>query len=566
LENALTELQRRELVREISPQPQQVFSFKHVLTQEAAYQSILLSSRRELHRLAAEAILSHTPNAAAEIAQHLLEARLPQRAVPFLLQAGNQANLAYAVEEAVGFFRRALALKATDDPAILTPLYEGLGRALTYANRIPEALEVYQEMQVQAEASADIPMQVSALNKLAGVMALNMGRFEEAENLLNQVEKLSQAHNDPSGIPDMNLLRCLMCTFRADFENVYRYMDRVVELGQEVNNQEYIVTGLTHVTISLVYMTKFEQAEERGQKALATARQAGDRMHESDLLAEGLPLIALHHGDLPGAEAHLQLARQIADRINYLEGQALSGYYLSEIARWRGEYESALRYGQRALEAASGLEEYAPYLLAPVLGSLGMVYLEISPQFHEKTLELHNHALRLLESPLGFMTGAISWADLCLCAVMTGDLELAQITLDKALSVPNTYSMIERPRHLVGGAQLAAAQGDWERALSLANDAREYAEARELRQHYPLTALTQGIVNAAAGHSEAALAALDQARSEAEAANMRPILWQVHSPLPVRFPIWADTRQQSSTGQQPRRSYMKLQTCLRIRN
>jgi tetratricopeptide (TPR) repeat protein len=276
-------------------------------------------------------------------------------------------------------------------------------------------------------------------------------------------------------------------------------------------------------------MTKFEQAEERGQKALATARQAGDRMHESDLLAEALPLIALHHGDLPGAEAHLQLARQIADRINYLEGQALSGYYLSEIARWRGEYESALRYGQRALEAASGLEEYAPYLLAPVLGSLGMVYLEISPQFHDKTLELHKHALRLLESPLGFMTGAISWADLCLCAVMTGDLELAQVTLDKALSVPNTYSMIERPRHLIGGARLAAAQGDWERALSLANDARAHAEERELRQHYPLTALTQGIVNAAAGHSEAALAALDQARGEAEASNMRPILWQAHA-------------------------------------
>jgi class 3 adenylate cyclase/tetratricopeptide (TPR) repeat protein len=531
LEKALFELQRRELVLEISTQPQQVFSFKHVLTQEAAYQSILLSNRRELHRLAAEAILSHTPHAAAEIAQHLLEARLPQRAVPYLLQAGNQANLAYALEEAVGFFRKALDIKAVEDPSILTPLYEGLGRALTNANRIPEALEVYREMQAQAEASTNIPMQVSALNKLAGVMALNMGQFQEAENLMNQAEILSQTHNDTSGIPEMNLLRCLICTFRADFENVYRYMDRVVELGQEENNQEYIITGLGHITISLVFMTKFKQAEERGQQALSTARQGGDRMHEVDLLAEALPLIALHHGDLPGAEAHLQLALQIAARINYLEGQTLSAYYLGEIARWRGEYESALHFGQRALQAASGLEEYAPFLMAPVLGSLGMAYLEISPHFHDKALELHQHALRLLESPMGIITGAISWADLCLCAIMTGDLELAQVTLDKALTVPNTYSIIERPRHLVGAARLAGAQGDWERALSLADEARVHAEQHLLRQHYPLTALTQGILNASAGRPEVALAALQKARQEAEMSNMRPILCEAHTAI-----------------------------------
>jgi tetratricopeptide (TPR) repeat protein len=181
------------------------------------------------------------------------------------------------------------------------------------------------------------------------------------------------------------------------------------------------------------------------------------------------------------------------------------------------------------LEAASGLEEYAPFLLAPVLGSLGMVYLEISPHFHEKTLELHHHALRLLETPLGFMTGAISWADLCLCAVMTGDFELAQVTLDKALNVPNTYSMIERPRHLVGAARLAGAQGDWERALKQANDARAYAEERQLRQHYPLTALTQGKVQLEMGEHEAALEALSTAKKEAVQMGMRTILWQAHA-------------------------------------
>ena len=50
LEEALTDLQRRELVREKSRVPQRVYTFKHVVTQETAYSSLLLSRRRELHR------------------------------------------------------------------------------------------------------------------------------------------------------------------------------------------------------------------------------------------------------------------------------------------------------------------------------------------------------------------------------------------------------------------------------------------------------------------------------------------------------------------------------------
>jgi class 3 adenylate cyclase/tetratricopeptide (TPR) repeat protein len=528
LENALTELQRRELVREIRPQPQQVFSFKHVLTQEAAYQSILLSSRRELHRLAAEAILSHTPNAAAEIAHHLLEARQAERALSFLIKAGDQSNLTHALEEAIGFFQRALALEASDDPAMLTAIYEGLGRALTSANRIPEALQVYQEMKAKAEDHNSIPMQVSALNKLASVTALNLGRFQEAESLLNKAEQLSHEHKDKSGIPEVNLLRCLMCTAQADFDNVVVYMDQVVEIGQELDNPDFIALGMEHVATSLVYLTRFEQAEERAHQALQVTRQIGDRMHEANLLSEVLPLIAFHQGDLQQAETYLQQGLQIAARINYLEGQALASYFLGELARWKGEYETALHYANAALKAALPLEEYLPFLLAPVLGSLGMIYLEISPQFHDKTLELHQQALRLLENPMAAMTGAKTWADLGECAIMTGDLPLADTVIAAGLNTPNTYSLIERPRHLAASAKLAGAQGDWERAVTLAAEARTHAEEHLLRQHYPLTALVQGQVYAGAGQVEPALEAFDTAQREASAFGMRPILWQAH--------------------------------------
>jgi tetratricopeptide (TPR) repeat protein len=353
---------------------------------------------------------------------------------------------------------------------------------------------------------------------------------------------------------------------QADFDNVVIYMDQVVEIGQELDNQDFIALGMEHVATSLVYLTRFEQAEERAHQALQVTRQIGDRMHEANLLSEVLPLIAFHQGDLQQAETYLQQGLQIAARINYLEGQALASYFLGELARWKGEYETALHYANAALKAALPLEEYLPFLLAPVLGSLGMIYLEISPQFHDKTLELHQQALRLLENPMAIMTGAKTWADLGECAIMTGDLPLADTVIAAGLNTPNTYSLIERPRHLAASAKLAGAQGDWERAVTLAAEARNHAEEHLLRQHYPLTALVQGQVYAGAGQVEPALEAFDTAQREASAFGMRPILWQAHL---------AAAGALSDLGRQPEaeqhraaaeKILYEIATCLRIRN
>ena len=87
----MVDLQRREIIREKSRLPERTFIFKHALTQQAAYDSMLLSNRRELHSRAVEALLARQPDQAAEIARHCVQARQPAQAMPFLVIAGDQA-------------------------------------------------------------------------------------------------------------------------------------------------------------------------------------------------------------------------------------------------------------------------------------------------------------------------------------------------------------------------------------------------------------------------------------------------------------------------------------------
>ena len=101
-EAALAELERRELVREKSRIPPRVYMFKHTLTQEAAYGTLLLSRRRELHRRVAECMEQSEPERVNDIARHFLEAREQTRALPYLVQAGDRAVRSYSPPEAIG--------------------------------------------------------------------------------------------------------------------------------------------------------------------------------------------------------------------------------------------------------------------------------------------------------------------------------------------------------------------------------------------------------------------------------------------------------------------------------
>ena len=85
-----------------------------------------------------------------------------------------------------------------------------------------------------------------------------------------------------------------------------------------------------------------------------------------------------------------------------------------------------------------------PFMVVPPLGSLGTAYLNISDQFRDEVSKFHRHALRLLESPAGTMTGGAAWADLGFCALTLDDLELAGDVFQKGLNHPSLFILLER--------------------------------------------------------------------------------------------------------------------------
>jgi tetratricopeptide (TPR) repeat protein len=447
----------------------------------------------------------------------------------YVVAAGDQASRAYATAEAIAFYNRALELQqSTADPAVVRRAYEGLGDALNFANRIPEAEQTYQQLLGLGERTADLLMQISALNRLATLAALHRGDFREAESLLARGETLAGQHGEIFGVVDRTLLRCQMCTVQGDFEGAAAHMGGVVALGEEAGTPEQMVLGLEHVSSSLTYLLRFDEARSQAAKGLALAREIGDLHHAAGFIWS-LAYSAICDGDFPAARAMLQEALAISQHINAADSQAVTAWMLATLASWQGEYEQALGYAHQALDAARPLEPYTPYLMTPLLGLLDLLYVEIGGPFQDQSRQFREQALRLLENPVAAITGGTAWADIGFSALALGDLELAGDVFQKGLNYPTMFMLLERARLLTGAALLASARGELDEAASLIQTARSYVDEQQLRHVMPLVALAAGRIYTACADAAFALEAFTEAEGAAQALGLRPILWQARA-------------------------------------
>jgi predicted ATPase len=117
LHRMLAELQASEFIYEQPAFPQAEYVFKHVLTQEVAYNSMLVEQRKALHERAGQALESMFPNQLddhlSELARHYSSSGNTQKALHYSQLAGQQAVLRSAHAQAINHLTTALELLQT---------------------------------------------------------------------------------------------------------------------------------------------------------------------------------------------------------------------------------------------------------------------------------------------------------------------------------------------------------------------------------------------------------------------------------------------------------------------
>src|SRR5439155_17083969 len=117
LQRELSRLVEAELLYQRGLPPQVTYMFKHALIQDAAYQSLLKSTRQHYHQRIAQVLEEQFPETAETqpelIAHHFTEAGLTEKAVGYWHQAGQSAIQRSAHVEAIAHLRQGLTLLQT---------------------------------------------------------------------------------------------------------------------------------------------------------------------------------------------------------------------------------------------------------------------------------------------------------------------------------------------------------------------------------------------------------------------------------------------------------------------
>ncbi|HME42441.1 MAG TPA: adenylate/guanylate cyclase domain-containing protein [Syntrophorhabdales bacterium] len=149
----LTNLVGLEILYEKALYPELGYIFKHALTQEVAYESLLKQRRQEIHsriaRTIEELYADRLPEHYELLAHHYERSGNAEKAVEYLILAAEKSNQNKAVQVAYDFFRQ--ALKVVDsahislDPEKERRIHRGLASASVDVGDLTTALEHYQK-------------------------------------------------------------------------------------------------------------------------------------------------------------------------------------------------------------------------------------------------------------------------------------------------------------------------------------------------------------------------------------------------------------------------------------
>jgi len=515
-------------VREVERLPQRVYRFKHALLQEAAYETLLLRRRARMHASIGDYLERSQPERVEDIADHLLRAGQQERALPFLVAAGERATRSYSLPEAIERLEGALALlDEKSDPAIVRRCLEALGSARELSFDFPSARVAYERLAAEGARHGDSAMRVSGLNKLSLLRGVVFDERLPALEDLAQAEAMARATADGAGLVEACMAQCYLHSGVAEFDDVEYYMNEVTRLGREMGFEEPTLFGMTHLANTLVYLTRFDEALQQSQHALAEAERQDNAKFQAEVLTLALPLCLMQQGDFEAAASAVHRGVEVALRIGDRQTEAMGATFLGKFAMLRGAYEEALSHFHRADAAAeiTGLS----FLRALTLCVLGSCYSELGGAMVERANQLHRQALAALDQPYGRFLGAWVWAEIGGCALAAGDPARARTYFEYALEEPTALVHLMRPSALEGSVALALAEGRVRDARTLFDECDAFVRERSMRDHYPALAVLGARVAMAEGSTEEALALLDESETTAERLGLRRLRLDIHA-------------------------------------
>jgi class 3 adenylate cyclase/tetratricopeptide (TPR) repeat protein len=487
LKSHLLNLQNLEFIYEKRLFPELEYIFKHALTQEVAYNSLLLKRRKEIHEKIGGAIEEIYSDRLGEfyemLAYHYTKSDNLEKAYQYLKLSGNKAMRSYSPTEAFRFYRDAINIlkqmgetdqnKKEQIEIILS--MAGPMRLLAYPEDSFKFLQEGETLSKDLEDKKSLAILYSHVGSFYSTKGEAVLGMKYEEDSFGEAEKLQ----DSEMIVRIGANLCISYDYAGEYRKIVQIAPRIMALLERTSEMfEFLGSpvdlrpGLHGLYgHALGYIGKFAQGEEVCEKALSLA-QEGDNLYT----------------------------------MGYVE------FFYGCMFVPKGDGENAVKHLQRSVEYFEKLQAYV--VLPVTLSLLGMgYYLRGDPGkalgLLEKGLKMRNYT----EVP-GFLS--LQHLTLSSAHLGLGNLHEARVHAERALHLGQTNH--ERYCEGISWIQLGRTAGKMEK--SSIEKAEEYIlkgmkilGELETKPAYAQGCLSLGGLYAEAGQKEKALESLKKAEA-----------------------------------------------------
>jgi predicted ATPase len=321
LQRELGRLVEAELVYQRGLPPQATYTFKHALIQDAAYHSLLKSTRQQYHQRITHTLEAQFPEMVETqpelLAYHYTEAGLNERAIGYWHRAGQRAIERSANVEAVSHLTKGLELLQTLADTVERTQYEltllmALGPALmaTKGWAAPEVEHAYTRARELCQQVGDTPQLFVVLKSLFYLYYIR-AEYQTAHELEEHLLQLANQQQDTvwrlwayHSLGVASLLRGEIAPARMHFEH-----GTALYVPQEHGTLAFRyghdpgVLCLAYAGLALWLLGYPEQAVQRGREALTLAQ---DLSHPYSLGVALILLTMVHQWRQEGQVTHEQ--------------------------------------------------------------------------------------------------------------------------------------------------------------------------------------------------------------------------------------------------------------------
>ncbi len=489
----LAHLQAEDFTRPESQDNDADFLFKHVITQEVAYETMLHAQRRQLHATIGNILEQRYSGRDSEVidllAYHFARSEDRPKALKYLQLAGQSALKGHANAAAISYFTDALAI-ATEIDNVKVRFYLLAGREQAYnqlGNRAAQADDLA-EMEQLARAHGNPLQQIETGNRRVQ-LATNLGDYNTARQAARDTLTLTRQHNEPLWEARTLTNKGITCWRQGDYPTAQSCMQAALQSQGAQDDPQLKATSLNYLGLIYTQTAQYELARADYRQALNLYRASGDRGGEAGC-ANNIGLLEASLGNFQQAEQFYSQALSICHAIGDRLREGISLNTLGQVNTLLGQYALAREQLSHSLTIRQAIGDRRGEAFC--LHDLGYLYL-FSNRLDE-AIGIFRSACNLRHELGETGNFVASLAALGEAHLTKGDVYLAQHCLQQAVDLVSQNSgsgeyplqyvwwMHAQVCRIVG--QAAAAQDALRQAYLLVKTKADRIQSPELKRSY----------------------------------------------------------------------------------